>query len=112
MNLLRGLTAAVVLLAFGLGVTLGHNARATAEDVRQAKAQAFSTATKQARIKARGEAFNNGLRDGMIEGRRRGAERGKAAAQQQIAGGPSGVTGATTVSGGAEATGPTGSQGR
>lgn len=107
MNLLRGLTVAVLALALLLGLSLGSNQRPDALDAQTAKREAAATAAKQARIASRKDAYNKGLEEGMVKGRKAGRQK----AEQELGTNdaePTGATGATTDNAQSAPTGATG----
>lgn len=105
MHLLKGLSIAVLALAFALGIVVGLNGQPDQADADAAKRQAFAAGVKKGRAAGRDEAYPLGLKDGMEQGNRDGRRKGKAAGEKDA--GATGVTGVTGTSGSTGATGST-----
>ena len=105
MHLLKGLSIAVLALAFALGIVVGLNGQPDQADADAAKRQGYAVGVKQGRAAGRDENYPLGLKDGMELGNRRGARKGKAAGLEDA--GVTSATGATGTSGGTSLTGST-----
>lgn len=95
MYLLKGLSVAVIVLAFALGVALGVNGRPDQSEADAAKRKAHQTTQKRARAAAADEAYPLGLRDGMEAGTKEGRRKGKAKGLKDA--GPTVETGGSTT---------------
>lgn len=93
MQLLKGLSIAVILLSLTLGVVVGINGQPDESDAQTAKQEAYDAALKKARATAADEAYPLGLKDGMEKGNREGRRKGKAAGEKDA--GPTSATGST-----------------
>lgn len=109
MQLLKGLSIAVILLALTLGVVVGVSGQPDQADADAAKKQAYDAAVKQGRLAGADEAYPLGLKDGMEKGAREGRRKGKAAGEKDAA--PTVATGSTgAVSGESGAAAPDATQ--
>lgn len=97
MQLLKGLSIAVILLAFALGIVVGLNGQPDQADADAAKRQAYAVGVKKGIAAGEDEAYPLGLKDGMELGERRGRRKGKAAGEEDA--GATSATGATGVTG-------------
>lgn len=93
MQLLKGLSIAVILLALTLGVVVGVSGQADQADAEAAKKQAYDAAVKRSRATAADEAYPLGFKDGMEKGARDGRRKGRAAGEKDA--GATAATGST-----------------
>ncbi len=108
MQLLKGLSIAVILLSLALGVIVGLSGQPDQADAEAAKKQAYDAAVKRGRATAADEAYPLGFRDGMEKGARDGRRKGKAAGEQDAEPtAPTGSTGTATGGEGPDAPGAT-----
>lgn len=97
MQLLKGLSVAVLLLAMALGVMVGLNGRADSREYEKVERSSYEAAYKRGKAAADDEAYPLGLKDGMEQGNRDGRRKGKADGLADSA--PTGATGTTPAVG-------------
>lgn len=107
MQLLKGLSIAVIMLAFALGIVVGLNGRPDQADADAAKRQGYAVGFKKGVAAGEDEAYPLGLKDGMEKGTRLGRRKGKAAGEKDA--GATNATGATGITAASGATGSTSS---
>lgn len=107
MRLIKGLSIAVIMLAFALGIVVGLNGQPNEADAEAAKRQGYAAGVKKGIAASEDEAYPLGLKDGMEKGNRVGTRKGKTAGEKDA--GATSATGATGISSPTAETGATSS---